>query len=148
MEMTRENGTPDESVLELRKKYRGYRPFQLAERRGDPVLWEFTSWPWTSGERGELVLIMARRVDDPTSNRSFFARTQIHPVRWSEPRQRAYRLGFGQGVRYAVEAARGYAKPVEKPPSEEAELDGLLKELNLEGAKGLLLDVAGRIAEK
>jgi len=96
------------NTLELRRKYLGYCPWQLAQSPGDPILWEFTSYPWRAGEGGELVQIMARRIGDPASNRSFLARKQIHPVRWSEPRERAYREGFGAGMVYAAQEARKF----------------------------------------
>lgn len=102
-----------DATMELRKRYRGYRPWALAQVSGhvtghepdDAKLWEFTSWPWIEREK---VFIMARPVNDSTAVRIFEARKQIHPVRWSSHREKAYRRGFEDGVKYAVQEARKY----------------------------------------
>jgi hypothetical protein len=106
-----------DSILELRKKYRGYMPWQLAEVPGETMLYEFTSWPWQEYGGGE-VRIMARPIDDPTANRQFTARKEIHPVRWSSIRQKAYRAGFKAGFAYAAAEARKYAELVRRPISQ------------------------------
>lgn len=101
-----------DAVLELRKRYRGYMPWELARLPGQEMLYEFVSWPWIEtpavvGEQSH-VKIMARPIDDSQQARTYEARKQIHPVRWSAHRQKAYRQGFRDGVKYAIQEARKF----------------------------------------
>lgn len=95
-------GLATTEALDLRKKYRGYRPFALAKLRGQVELLEFISWPFQSEAEGNRVYIMARAIEDPTTIKRYQCRKQISPVSWSHLRQRAYREGFQAGYAHAV----------------------------------------------
>lgn len=88
------------AVLELRKKYLGYRPNALGKVKGTDMLYEFTSWPFP--EAGK-VYIMARPIGDPTRNQRFEARRGISLNQWGHLRQKAYREGFTAGYNYALD---------------------------------------------
>lgn len=97
---------PTSETLNLRGKYRGYRPGQLGRVRKIEHLWEFTSWPF---EEGGKVFIYARPVADATANQRFECRKEIALVTWNNLRQQAYKRGFEDGWKYTASAARAYA---------------------------------------
>lgn len=94
----------DESLLELRKKYRGYMPENLAQVRGEEMLYEFISWPWR--EADGRVLINVRPVNQPADMRTLEARKQVSAIGWNYLRQKAYKEGFASGIEWAMREQR------------------------------------------
>lgn len=98
------------AAMDLRRKYLGYRPWQLARVRGVDVMYEFTSYPW---QEPDGVYVNARVIEDPTTNRRFKVRSQIGMSGWGHVRQQAFREGWKAGQAYMRFAQRQYAGAVE-----------------------------------
>lgn len=97
-------------LLEYRRKWAGYRPYELVKLKGQEMLVEIISWPYRDKD-GET-WIKARAIGDPMSIRDYRPRKDIALCNWSHHRQKAYKLGFMAGVKYGYDEARHQQKLV------------------------------------